>query len=34
MLAEAQAKERQRPNLTDDEAQEPKRAYRYVDDRR
>jgi hypothetical protein len=33
LLAEAQAKE-QRPDLTDDEAQDRKRVYRYVDDRR
>jgi hypothetical protein len=36
LLAEAQAKEQQRPDLTDDEAQDRKRVYRYryVDDRR
>jgi hypothetical protein len=33
LLADAQAKE-QRPDLTDDEAQDSKRVYRYVDDRR
>lgn len=34
LLAEAQAKEQQRPDLTNDEPQESKRYYRYVDDRR
>jgi hypothetical protein len=34
LLAEAQAKEQERPDLTDDEAQDRKRVYRYVDDRR
>lgn len=34
LLAEAQAKEQQRPDLTDDEPQDRKRYYRYVDDRR
>jgi hypothetical protein len=34
LLAEAQANEQQRPELTDDEAQDRKRVYRYVDDRR
>jgi len=34
LLAEAQANEQQRPELTDDETQDRKRVYRYVDDRR
>lgn len=34
LLAEAQAREQDRPALTDDEAQDRKRVYRYVDDRR
>lgn len=34
LLAEAQAKEQTRPDLTDDETQDRKRVYRYVDDRR
>lgn len=34
LLADAQAKEQQRPDLTDDQAQERKQVYRYVDDRR
>ena len=34
LLAEAQAQEQTRPDLTDDEAQDRKRVYRYVDDRR
>lgn len=34
LLAEAQAQEQQRPELTDDETQDRKRVYRYVDDRR
>lgn len=34
LLAEAQAKEQQRPDLTDEQAQEHKQVYRYVDDRR
>ena len=34
LLAEAKSQEQQRPELTDDEAQERKRVYRYVDDRR
>lgn len=34
LLAEAQAKEKQRPDLTDEQAQDRKRVYRYVDDRR
>jgi hypothetical protein len=34
LLAEAQANEQQRPDLTDDETQDRKRVYRYVDDRR
>ena len=34
LLAEAQANEQQRPQLTDDETQDRKRVYRYVDDRR
>lgn len=34
LLAEAQAKEQQRPDLTDEQAQERKQVYRYVDDRR
>jgi hypothetical protein len=34
LLAEAQAKENHRPDLTDEQAQDRKRVYRYVDDRR
>ncbi|HNP74065.1 MAG TPA: DUF4388 domain-containing protein [Kouleothrix sp.] len=34
LLAEARAKEQQRPDLTDEQAQERKQVYRYVDDRR
>lgn len=34
LLAEAQANEPQRPELTDDDTQDRKRVYRYVDDRR
>ncbi len=34
LLADAKAKEQQRPDLTDDQAQERKQVYRYVDDRR
>lgn len=34
LLADAKAKEQQRPDLTDDQAQESKQVYRYVDDRR
>jgi len=34
LLAEAQGKAQQRPELTDDVAQERKQVYRYVDDRR
>lgn len=34
LLAEAQAREQARPDLTDDESQDSKRVYRYVDDRR
>lgn len=34
LLADAQAQEQQRPDLTDERAQERKQVYRYVDDRR
>ena len=34
LLAEAKAREQERPELTDDETQDRKRVYRYVDDRR
>lgn len=34
LLAEARAKEQQRPDLTDEGSQERKQSYRYVDDRR
>jgi hypothetical protein len=34
LLAEAQANEQERPELTDDDTQDRKRVYRYVDDRR
>ncbi|HEU5103395.1 MAG TPA: DUF4388 domain-containing protein [Roseiflexaceae bacterium] len=34
LLAEAQAEEQRRPDLTDDDAQDRKRVSRYVDDRR
>ncbi len=34
LLAEAQANEQQQPDLTDDDAQDRRQVYRYVDDRR